>query len=128
MHSHSMFMCKLRHIQSRLLRTFYTFPFYWNPAKKLFTCDSKTRQTNFYRLSFIILIVVLFQIFQLIRLTYSRKFNQITYLYLELILNVIVVVHTCIVIWIRDEYLGFINGSIVLADQIARKKITLVQN
>lgn len=122
MHSHSLFMCKLRIIQSRFLNAFHIFPFCWNPTKKLFTCVSKKQHTNFCRVALMFPFVTLFQFIQLVILMHSGKFNKITYLYLELILNALIVVNSYVVVWRRDEYLGFINGNLELANRIASKK------
>lgn len=114
-------MFKLRRIQSRILQTFHTFPFYLNSKEKLFTSDSKTYQTHFCRSFFIFPFLILFQLIQLTRLIYSGEFNKITFLYVDLLLNVVVVVNSYIVTWRQHEYLGFINGNIKLGNRIASK-------
>ncbi len=121
MHSHSIFMCKLRGIQSRLFQSCHTFPFYWNSKRKLYSCDEKRYRSNFNNESFLIALVALFQTGQIIRLTYSGEFNRISFLYINWILNVLNVVHNFMLIYRLDHYLGYINGTILLSDQIARK-------
>lgn len=120
MYTHSTFLCKLRHIKSRIYQTCCVCPFVWDPRKKLYVSNQKLK-TDFNRESFIIPLLTIFQAYQLLCFPLENKDKDKVCLWLEFLLNILITTNTYIYIWKLDEYLGYINGTILFGDGIARE-------
>lgn len=120
MHTHSNFLCKMRWIKSRIYETCSVCPFIWDQKIKLYTSNKKLK-AYFYRESLIVPFLTIYQTYQLLQFTSEHKLNDIIFLSLVWLVNILITANTYIYIWKLDEYLGYINGTILLGDQIARK-------
>ncbi len=127
MHTHSDFLCKLRHIKSRIFQACIVCPFIWDSKRKLYFTNPKLK-LRFNLESLIIPLLTLFQTYQLFYLTWQRKFNDTVFLSLVWLINMLITTNTYIYIWKLDAYLGYVNGTILLGDGIARKFLMVIKS
>ncbi len=124
MYTQSSFICKIRNIQFRVFNAFHIFPFSWDSNKKLFLVNEKL-QSAFNREYFLLTCLVLFQTFQLVSFISANDFDSIIFLYIMWVFNLQASVISWLLRWKLDNFLGFLNGTLLLGNSIARKILTL---
>lgn len=120
MYTYSNRMCKFCLVLSRILNFFNALPFTLDPQTNLYISTPK-QELKFKRESFLVPLFTLFHTTHLINFIQDGRFNEIVFLYLTWICSINVTAMTFLCWYRLDDYLGFLNGTLLLGDCIARK-------